>query len=234
MVVIPAIEVQGGSWVRTGNGDQAKPRLMPESPIEVAWRLAQAGVQHVHLIDLDAERGSGDNRKVLADIVRRTALKVLVAGGVRSTQALSAFAKAGAYGVVIDSTASRDAQLLELCSLHRPGQVLATLDVRGSRRDIATKPVAEPVMVGDLLKRWDGLPLGGVILSCVDREETLAGPDLEAIAMVRRMTGHPVHYWGGVSSREDIKRVAAAGAYAVILHRAIHDGALTLEQALSR
>jgi len=72
-----------------------------------------------------------------------------------------------------------------------------------------------------------------VILTCIDRDGTLSGPDLETLARVRKMTGFELQYSGGVASVDDIRRVAAAGADAVILGKALYEGRITLEQALA-
>jgi phosphoribosylformimino-5-aminoimidazole carboxamide ribotide isomerase len=89
-------------------------------------------------------------------------------------------------------------------------------------------------MIGALLARWDRLPLAGVILTCIDRDGTLGGPDLETLARVRGMTGLPIEYSGGIASVDDLQKVAAAGAHAVILGKALYEGRITLEQALGK
>jgi phosphoribosylformimino-5-aminoimidazole carboxamide ribotide isomerase len=184
------------------------------------------------VVDLDAARGSGDNRKVIKAILQKGALEVQVAGGVRSERGVGTLVKAGAHRVVMGTTAVRDPGLLERAAKRYPRQILAALDIRESMPAVSGWTETEPVMVSDLLRRWDGLPLAGVILTCIDRDGTMSGPDLEALAMVRRMTDHFLCYSGGVSSREDIRRLGAAGAQAVILGRALYEGRLTLDQAL--
>jgi phosphoribosylformimino-5-aminoimidazole carboxamide ribotide isomerase len=85
-------------------------------------------------------------------------------------------------------------------------------------------------MMGALLSRWDRLPLAGVILTCIDRDGTLTGPDLVTLAKARSMTGLPLQYSGGIASLEDIAKVGAAGAQAVILGKALYEGRIALDQ----
>jgi phosphoribosylformimino-5-aminoimidazole carboxamide ribotide isomerase len=132
------------------------------------------------------------------------------------------------------TAAVRDPRLLERCARLHPGRVLTALDLRDDRPAVSGWTKTEPVMIGSLLGHWDGLPLAGVIVTSIDKDGTLAGPDLDALARVRAMTGLPVQYSGGVSSVDDIARVAAAGAQAVILGKALYEGRITLEQALGR
>ena len=84
-----------------------------------------------------------------------------------------------------------------------------------------------------LVGRWSDLPLAGLMLTCIDRDGTLSGPDLQTLAGVRRMTRHQLQYSGGVASVDDIRHVGASGAEAVIVGKALYEGKITLEQALS-
>jgi phosphoribosylformimino-5-aminoimidazole carboxamide ribotide isomerase len=112
--------------------------------------------------------------------------------------------------------------------------VFTALDVRDEKAAVSGWTETEPVMIGSLLARWDKLPLAGVILTCIDRDGTLSGPDLVTLARVRSMTGLPVQYSGGISSLDDVEHVANAGAQAVILGKALYEGRITLEQALGK
>ena len=231
--VIPAIDILGGKCVRLLQGDYAQATEYSDDPAEMAAAFATAGAKRLHVVDLDAARGSGDNRKAIKAILQNRDLEVQVAGGVRNEGGVTALVKAGAHRVVMGTTAVRDPDLLERTAKRYPRRILAALDIRESRPAVNGWTETEPVMVGDLLRKWDGLPLAGVILTCVDRDGTMSGPDLETLAMVRRMTEHFLCYSGGVTTRDDLKRLAAAGAQAVILGKALYEGRLTLEQALS-
>ena len=105
--------------------------------------------------------------------------------------------------------------------------IAVSLSVRSWRLGLMTG------VVGALVGRWDALPLAGMILTCIDRDGTMSGPDVETLARVRRMTGLELQYSGGISSVEDISRVAGAGAQAVVLGKALYEGRITLEQALA-
>ncbi|MFI5281545.1 MAG: HisA/HisF-related TIM barrel protein [Candidatus Dormibacterales bacterium] len=233
VAIIPSIAVLRGRCVLTTPGDETVDAY-DDDPVELAAEFAATGAKHLHVVDLDSVRGSGDSCKVIKEIRKRADLKVLVAGEVRTEKAAAAYTRAGAHGVVIGSAAARDPDLLRRCAQMHPGQIVATVDVREKPVEIARWSGTEPVMIGDLLGRWAELPLGGVILSCVDREGAGSGPDLESLAMVRRMTAHFLHYSGGVATREDISRLSAAGAQAIIVGRALHEGKLTLGQAFAR
>ena len=234
MLVIPAIDIFGGRCVRLVQGDYEHPTVYSDDPSAIAGEFAEAGAEHLHLVDLDAARGTADNKQVIEAILRRKDLKVQVAGGIRTSDAVDFWLGAGAHAVVMGTAAVRDPRLLERCARQHPGRVLTALDLRDDKPAVTGWAHTEPVLIGALLGRWDRLPLAGVIVTSINRDGTLSGPDLDVLVKVRAMTGLPMQYSGGVSSLDDIARVAAAGANAVILGKALYEGRITLEQALGK
>src|SRR2546429_8214260 len=101
VVVIPAIDILGGRCVRLTQGDYSHPKVYADDPVEVAGIFAAAGAQRVHLVDLDAARGSGDNRSVVTAMLRHPEIKLQVAGRVRSLAAVDTLRDSGADWVVI-------------------------------------------------------------------------------------------------------------------------------------
>lgn len=233
VVVIPAIDLLGGHCVRLVKGDYEHATVYSDDPVDVAGVFAAAGAQRLHVVDLDAARGTGDNRKVITALLEHTSLKVQVAGGVRSSEAASELLDGGAHWVVMGTAAVRNPRVLERAARLYPGRVLAALDLRDDRAAVSGWTETAPVLAGALLGRWDRLPLAGVILTCIDRDGTMSGPDLETLGKVRRMTGLDLQYSGGVSSLEDITKVGAAGAQGVILGKALYEGRIKLEEALA-
>ncbi len=232
MLVIPAIDILGGRCVRLVQGNYERPTVYAEDPNEVVTEFVDAGAEHLHIVDLDAARGTANNKTVIESILRRNGLKVQVAGGIRTLEAVRAWLANGAQAVVMGTAAVRDPRLLERCAQLHPGRVLTALDLRDDKPAVSGWTQTEPVMIGSLLGQWDRLPLAGVIVTSVDKDGTLSGPDLNTLARVLSMTDLPVQYSGGISSVDDIGRVAAAGAQAVILGKALYEGRITLEQAL--
>lgn len=233
MLVIPAIDILGGKCVRLLRGDFEHPKVYSDEPAEVASEFASAGAERIHVVDLDAARGSGDNKGLIQSILQRQDIKVQVAGGIRTADTVDAWLGAGAHAVVMGTAAVRDPRLLDRCARRHPEQVLAALDVRNEQAAVRGWTETEPVLIGSLLGRWDNLPLAGVVLTSIDKDGTLEGPDLKTLAKARAMTRLALQYSGGVTSLEDIAKVAAAGAQAVILGKALYEGRITLEQALA-
>lgn len=233
MLVIPAIDILGGRCVRLRRGDYAHPTVYSDDPIDVAVSFAEAGAERIHVVDLDAARGPGDNRALIQAIAGRDDVKVQVAGGIRSEGQVERLLAAGAHAVVMGTAAVREPRLLERCAHKHTGRVLAALDVRGDKPSVHGWTESEPLKIGILLARWDVLPLAGVIFTSIERDGTLEGPDLKTLARLRAMTSLPIQYSGGVSSMDEIRAVAQAGAAAVILGKALYEGRVKLEEALA-
>jgi phosphoribosylformimino-5-aminoimidazole carboxamide ribotide isomerase len=233
MVVIPAIDILGGRCVRLTQGKYEQPTVYVEDPVTMAQRFAAAGAQLIHVVDLDAARGSASNRTVIAQMLEQSKVEMQVAGGVRTEDAVKALLDSGAHAVVMATTAVRDPHLFERCAFGHPGKVMAALDVRDNKAAVGGWLDTDPVVLKALVGRWADLPLAGVILTCIDRDGTMSGPDLDTLAKVRKMTRLELQYSGGVSSLDDIRRINAAGAHGVILGKALYEGRLRLEEALA-
>jgi phosphoribosylformimino-5-aminoimidazole carboxamide ribotide isomerase len=233
VLVIPAIDILGGRCVRLTQGDYNMPVVYADDPLEVATRFAAAGAKRVHVVDLDAARGSASNRPLIARMLEEPGVELQVAGGVRTMETLDSLVEHGAKCVVMATAAVRDPHLFERCTLKHPGRVMAALDVRDNKAAVGGWLDTDSVSVRALIGRWELLPLGGVILTSIDRDGTLSGPDLQTLMRVRKMTKFDLQYSGGIASLDDLRRVSAAGAQAAILGKALYEGRLTLEQALA-
>jgi phosphoribosylformimino-5-aminoimidazole carboxamide ribotide isomerase len=233
LVVIPAIDILGGRCVRLTQGKYEEPTVYAEDPLTMAQRFAAAGAGRIHVVDLDAARGSASNRAVIARMLEQVKVEMQVAGGVRTEEAAKVLLEGGATGVVMATAAVRDPHLFERVAFAHPDRIVAALDVRDNKAAVGGWLDTDPVVLKALVGRWADLPLAGVILTCIDRDGTMSGPDLDTLGRVRKMTRLELQYSGGVSSLDDIRRIGAAGAQRVILGKALYEGRLSLEEALA-
>jgi phosphoribosylformimino-5-aminoimidazole carboxamide ribotide isomerase len=233
VLVIPAIDILAGRCVRLVRGDYANPTVYSDDPADVAASFAEAGAERIHVVDLDGARGLGDNHAAIEAIVRIKDLKVQVAGGVRTEALLDKLLDLGADAVVMGTVAVREPRLLERCARKHMSRVLTALDVRDDQPAVHGWTENEPMKMGTLLARWDVLPLAGVIFTSIARDGTMEGPDLKTLARVRAMTGLPILYSGGISSIDDVRNAAAAGAAAVVVGKALYEGRIKLAEALA-
>jgi phosphoribosylformimino-5-aminoimidazole carboxamide ribotide isomerase len=237
MRIVPALDLRGGRVVRLGeHGDFARERAFAASPdaaVALASQYVEAGARRLHVVDLDAARGAGDNRDLVSRLVAEAGAEVQVAGGVRSAADADRWIAAGAAAVVMGTAAVRDPALLARVARRHAGRVLAALDVRGGRPAVSGWGEVADLNVAEMLARWADAPLAGLVVTSVDRDGTLAGPDLGLLAEVTATAAVPVTYSGGVGSLADVRAVAGAGAAAVILGRSLLEGLVRLADVLA-
>lgn len=205
----------------------------PDAAVALARRYVEAGARRLHVVDLDAARGAGDNRALVGRLVAETGAEVEVAGGIRSEAAAERWLDAGAAAVILGTAAVRDPALLARVAAAHPGRVMAALDVRAGRPAVTGWSEVTDMDVAAALARWADAALAGLVLTSVDRDGTLGGPDVALLAEVVAATPRPVTYSGGVGSLADVRAVAAAGAAAVVLGRALLEGLVPLADALA-
>src|SRR5260370_13173218 len=127
---MPANDILGGRCVRLTQGDYNNPTVYADDPVDVAKRFAAAGAKRVHVVDLDAARGSASNRPVITRMLEQSGIELQVAGGVRSAETVAALLELGAHWVVMGTAAVRDPHLFDRCAIQHPGPIPAPLDVR--------------------------------------------------------------------------------------------------------
>jgi phosphoribosylformimino-5-aminoimidazole carboxamide ribotide isomerase len=234
MLVIPAIDIRGGRAVRLTGGDFARETVYGDDPVSIARSHRAAGAWRIHVVDLDAALGrSADNREVVRRLVAETGAEVQVAGGIRDLASAESWLEAGAAAVVMGTVAVRDPELFAEVAEQHPDKVMGALDLRGATPQVSGWTHGEATAVEELLASWQRLPLAAVILTSVDRDGTLAGPDLDALGRTLALTRHRVVYGGGIGSLDDVRAVARAGAGGVIIGKAIYEGRVELTAALA-
>ncbi len=236
--LLPAIDVRGGRVVRLVRGDFARETAYADDPAGVAVAFADAGARWLHVVDLDgardpAARQVGTLESIVAAVGGRIAVEV--AGGMRDEDAVIAALRAGAARVAIGTAALRDPSLVR--SLVREvgaARVAVALDVRDGRAlGNAWAGRTEGVPVLAAVARVTDAGAAILEVTAVDRDGTLAGPDVALLLAVRRATDAAVVASAGIRSAADITAVRRLGCAAAIVGRALYDGTLALADALA-
>jgi len=240
MLVFPAIDLLDGSAVRLQQGRRESATVYSKRPWEIARRWASLGVARVHVVDLDAAftRSSAaprDNRATIAQIVAETTLDVEVGGGVRSLDDCQRLFDIGVKHVVLGTAAVKDPALVEAACARWPRRVVAAVDARAGRVSVegwTEDTAADAVEVGEAMARAG---VGAVLYTDIGRDGMRTGPNLDATArLARRLAPCPVIASGGVARLDDIDDLLETGAHAVVIGKALYEGAFTLEEALAR
>jgi phosphoribosylformimino-5-aminoimidazole carboxamide ribotide isomerase len=244
MIIIPAIDLLGGSCVRLAQGSYASARRYAGDPAEVALGFARAGVRWVHVVDLDAARGlSGANREAIRRI--RAALgsaRLEVGGGIRSANDLAELSTAGADRLILGTVLVRaPAEVAAWVSAREAAaagpELWAGIDARDGRVRVSGWEEEGGLEDLELARRARELGLGGIVYTSIARDGTLEGPDIERTNRVAEAGGLPVILSGGIGSPADVDRVArerVEGVVGVIVGKALYEGRVDLAELIRR
>jgi phosphoribosylformimino-5-aminoimidazole carboxamide ribotide isomerase len=236
MEVIPAVDLSGGRVVRLLQGDYGRVTAFDETPDEAADRFARAGAGWLHVIDLDAARDgerSPEHAAVLERLARRRGTRLQVGGGFRSPEAVEAALATGVQRVLIGTLAARD-----------PGAVAALAARHGPRICVCADALDGSVRVAGWLEdagesasafveRFTARGVRAFLVTAIERDGTLAGPDLRLLAGVRAVTDAVLLAAGGFASLEHVSAARDAGCDGAVVGRALYDGSLNLREALT-
>ena len=232
--LLPAVDVADGKAVRLTQGE-AGSETDYGSPIEAAQTWIDAGAEWIHLVDLDAAFGRGDNRKVIQEVVDAcVGIKIELSGGIRDDASLEAALSAGATRVNLGTAALENPEWTEKVIARFGDQIAVGLDVRGTTL-AARGWTKEGGELFDVLERLEQAGCARYVVTDVTKDGTLKGPNLELLRQVMEKTDKPVVASGGISTLEDIsalRQLVPLGLEGAILGKALYAKRFSLEQAL--
>jgi phosphoribosylformimino-5-aminoimidazole carboxamide ribotide isomerase len=238
-VILPAIDLRDGHVVRLRQGDFAQEQVYDDDPGKVARGFAAAGAAWIHVVDLDGAR-AGERRQSssVAGIVAEVApagVRIQVAGGVRTLDDIAGVLASGADRVVLGTVALRDVELVRTAiDRHGPERIAVALDVRdGIAVGDGWLPGSVGVPVGDAHDRLERAGVATFIVTAIERDGLLGGPDLALLESIVQTTAGTVIASGGIRSVSDLEATRVIGCGGAIVGRAIYDGSLDLPSAIA-
>ena len=239
--VYPALDIREGRVVRLLQGDYAQQTTYGNDPLPRAQAFAAAGAQWMHLVDLDAAKAGGYTlASLLAQIAASTSLKVQTGGGVRGRDDVARILDAGASRVVIGSLAVRQPDDVEAwLGEFGPQRLTIALDTRQGDDGVWRLPIhgwteTADVTLDELASRYARAGMAHLLCTDISRDGMLSGPNIDLYAHLSAvLPGVAVQASGGVRDAVDIRAVKAAGCGGAVLGKALLEGHLQLEEALS-
>ena len=231
--LLPAVDVKDGRAVRLVQGE-LDAETAYGNPLEVALEFQAAGAEWLHLVDLDAAFGRGENSALLAEVVGRLDIKVELSGGIRDDESLRRALATGCERVNLGTAALEDPEWTAKVIAEFANRIAVGLDVRG--HVLAARGWTKEG--GDLFETIERLERDGCaryVVTDVTKDGTLKGPNIELLKEVCAVTRKPVVASGGISSLEDIAALVAlnnSGVEGAIVGKALYAGAFTLQEAL--
>jgi phosphoribosylformimino-5-aminoimidazole carboxamide ribotide isomerase len=227
MQVIPAIDLRDGACVQLVGGSYADERLRIADPLAVAENWQELGFGRLHLVDLDAATGRGSNRETVRAILdARGPTQVQCGGGVRNLDAITELFDAGASEVVLGTRAIEDRPWLDDVVLRYPNRIIVAADTRG--RQLVTRGWSETneLTIVDFVEELGSLPLAAILVTAVDKEGRMEGPDLVLMEEIVLRSTAPLQASGGVRSIDDLHALDELGVSAAIVGMALYTGAM--------
>lgn len=236
MMVIPAIDLQGGRCVRLVEGRADTATVFGDDPVAWARRWVAEGAARLHVVDLDGAFAGGPRHALVigALVAAAAPVPVEVGGGLRDLAAVEAALATGARWAILGTAAALDPALLEAACARWPGRILVGVDAADGQVAVEGWARRVPLTALDLARRVAVAGAAGVIYTDVHRDGTGRGPNLEATAALAAGAGLPVIASGGIAEVADLLRLAAIpGVVGAIVGRALYTGAVDLRTALA-
>ena len=228
--MIPAIDLLDAHAVFLVGGRRGTEEVVSDDPVSLAREWQRRGAKRLHLVDLDAAMGSGDNGGVVREILRSVTIPVQVGGGLHDEDAIRDALRSGAAWAIVGTRAVKDPAWLRTVSVRFPSRLILALDrdERGVLVDGWQRAAdADPGALVDLANR---LPLDGVLFTDVAVEGRLAGVGSAADDLVRRCARVRIAA-GGATRPEDLRALRLAGFDHAVVGKALYRGRLDLARA---
>ncbi|HKS07587.1 MAG TPA: 1-(5-phosphoribosyl)-5-[(5-phosphoribosylamino)methylideneamino]imidazole-4-carboxamide isomerase [Gemmatimonadaceae bacterium] len=226
MIAIPAVDLREGRCVQLVGGSYAAEKVRLDDPVRVAARWTSFGFTRLHVVDLDAATGRGNNDAIVREIVRASDVPVQVGGGVRTDARAEELLRDGATYVIVGTRAIEDpAWIAELATAH-PASIVVAADVRN--RNVVTRGWKDTTKrdVVSVVGELSALPLAGLLVTAVHKEGLMQGPDIHLMEDVVAGARVPVYASGGIRGRTDLDSLSDCGVAGAVIGMALYTGAL--------
>jgi len=236
MIIIPAVDIQGGKVVRLTQGKFNEATIYFPNPEEAAQKWETLGAQRIHVVDLDgAKTGEIKNWDSIERVIKSVKIPVQVGGGIRKKEDVEKLLGLGAKYIVIGTKAVSDKVFVQQIVSQWQGQVFVSIDT--SHGAVLEKGWLEVTTkkTGDLAKEMQDIGVKQVVFTDISRDGTLAGPNLPEIKRLLSIINIPLIVAGGVSTIDDLRKLKELekdGLAGVIIGKALYEGKIDFQEAL--
>lgn len=233
VLVIPAVDIMGGKCVRLVQGDPTKFKVYFDDPLEAAKLLEDQGAELIHLIDLDAALGSGQNMEATEKILKNLRVKVQIGGGIRTLEKAETLLKLGASRVIFGTAAVQNPALIEE-AVRRYGSKRVAVAIDEKKGKVTFHGWKDQVEINylDIASSFEAMNVGTIIFTSTSVDGTLKGPQMKKIVKLVKTVKVPVIASGGIASLNDLVELVGTGVEGIIVGTALYEGKFTFKQAL--
>lgn len=233
MIIIPAIDIIDGKCVRLTGGDYSQKKIYNEHPLEVARQFEDAGLQRLHLVDLDgAKEGAVKNWKVLETLAGKTSLVIDFGGGIKTGGDVQIVFNSGAAYATIGSIAVKNEfEFVKWLLQYGANKFLLGADVKNEMIAVSGWLESTDITVFDLIRKYVDHGIHQVFCTDVSKDGKLEGPSIELYKKI--IERFPVLHFiasGGVSSVADLENLEMIGCKGAIVGKAIYENRISLKE----
>ncbi len=231
MKIIPAIDLMDGKVVRLFKGDPKQKTIYSDKPVEIAKKWEKNGADMLHLVDLDATLSMGSNFSIIKKIIENVSIPIEVAGGLRDEPKVMDMAEIS-NRVVLGTLAFKDSNLLKkLFENLGPKKIVISVDHEDGEIVIDGWQKRAGIKLTDAIKNFLNLGFSEFLLTNVNRDGTLSGPDLDFLEQACNLENSNVIASGGISNIKDIQDVKERNPFGVILGKALYENRISIQEA---
>ncbi len=227
MKVIAAVDIMGGSVVRLVRGNPIDKVDYSNDPVEIARKWESVGADMLHIVDLDAAFSTGSNSELIAKISQAVRIPLQIAGGIRSLEKAEEMLSV-ASRVVIGTMAYREPEVIRKLVKNNADRVTISVDQMDGMVMVKGWKESTGTTVADAISQFLAIGVDEFLLTSIDRDGTLQGPDIKTLAdaaVCARIIAS-----GGISSIEDVIKIRSAGCSSVIIGKAMYDGKVSIQK----
>ncbi|MBM3292134.1 1-(5-phosphoribosyl)-5-[(5-phosphoribosylamino)methylideneamino]imidazole-4-carboxamide isomerase [Candidatus Bathyarchaeota archaeon] len=233
MIVIPAIDIMDGNIVRLVKGDPNQKSVYRHygDPVSIAVEWEKVGARYIHVIDLDAALGRGNNESIIYNILNSVHIPIQLGGGIRSFESAKKFLDAGIYRIILGSLAVNDnATFKKLLNEYGSDRIAVSVDHFNGYIKIKGWTETTQLDILSFMSKMKELGTDLFLLTNIDRDGTLSEPDYYEINKVLKIG--KIMAAGGISDLTDLEKLSKIGVYAAVIGKALYENKFSLKQAL--
>ena len=236
MKIIPAIDLMNGEVVRLFKGDPKQKTVYSNDPVKIAKKWENSGADILHLVDLDATLGLGDNYETLREISKNVSIPVQVAGGLRDITKIAStldFAERVVIGTLAIQLkqSEQESILSEMISQFEKDRLVISIDhingelvTHGWQKNTGLK-------LENTTNEFVKLGFSEFLTTNVSKDGTLEGPDIASLEQVCKINGANIIASGGISKLEDVQEIKKYNPYGAILGKSLYEGLISIGEA---
>ena len=233
MLIFPAIDLFEGKAVRLLKGEYNQMTVYNNDPLAVARDFAAQGATCLHLVDLEgAKSGTTPNMDTIRRLTGETELFTEVGGGIRNMDTVRAYLGAGVDRVILGTAALRDEAFLKEAVAEYGDRIAVGVDIRDGKVAIRGWVETSETDALEFLTRLEKIGVGTVICTDISRDGAMAGTNHDLYSVLTERFSMNIIASGGVSSIEDVRRLAGRNLYGAIIGKAYYTGAISLKEAI--